>query len=57
MAARQGHVIRRARRPDGRWTLGASAPDWLRRMWKERSREVPRFSEVDLSRLRRIAYL
>jgi len=39
------------------WILGATAPDWFRRVWKERSREVPKLSEVDLNRLRRIAYL
>jgi hypothetical protein len=39
------------------WTLNDTAPDWFRRVWTERSREVPKLSESDLNRMRRIAYL
>jgi hypothetical protein len=40
-----------------RWTLGETAPGWFRRVWKERSREVPKLSEEEMNRLRRITYL
>ncbi len=48
-----------SRRPQStrRWTLNVMAPAWFRRVWTERSREVPRLSERDLNRLRRITYL
>jgi hypothetical protein len=35
----------------------ATAPGWFRRVWTERSREVPKSSEGDSNRIRRIAYL
>jgi hypothetical protein len=54
---RQARPVGRGRRPVRRWTLGAAAPIWFRRIWGERSREVPRLSRVDLDRMRRIAYL
>lgn len=54
---RRGQPARRRRRPARRWTLGATAPDWFRRIWGERAREVPKVSEGDLDRIRRIAYL
>jgi len=40
-----------------RWTLLATAPGWFRRVWTERSREVPKLSGEDPNRIRRIAYL
>jgi len=40
-----------------RWILGPGAPDWLRRIWQERFRTVPRAPKLDLNRIRRIAYL
>jgi len=40
-----------------RWTLMNTAPGWFRRVWTERSREVPKPAEGDLARNRRIAYL
>jgi len=40
-----------------RWTLMDTAPGWFRRVWTERSREVPKPPEGDLTRNRRIAYL
>lgn len=40
-----------------RWTLGETAPGWFRRVWEERSREVPKPLDPDMSRIRRIAYL
>jgi hypothetical protein len=43
--------------PTQRWTLMETAPGWFRRVWTERSREVPKLSEADLNRIRRIAYL
>lgn len=43
--------------PTRSWTLMATAPGWFRRVWTERSREVPKLSEGDSSRIRRIAYL
>jgi hypothetical protein len=53
----QEHLAGGRRRPTRRWTLGAAAPNWFRRIWGERSREVPKLSRVDLDRMRRIAYL
>lgn len=48
----------------GRWKLRERAPGWFRRVWKERSREVPKPQDeepkpqdVDMSRIRRVAYL
>jgi hypothetical protein len=35
----------------------AAAPGWFRRVWTEHSREVPKVSEGDVNRIRRIAYL
>ena len=43
--------------PVGRWTLVDTAPGWFRRVWTERSREVPKPQEKDRKQLRRIAYL
>ena len=40
-----------------RWTLMAAAPGWFRRIWTERSREVPKQPEAEANRLRRISYL
>ena len=40
-----------------RWTLMDTAPDWFRRVWTERSREVPKPPAREMNRLRRIAYL
>jgi hypothetical protein len=40
-----------------RWTLNDAAPGWFRRIWTERSREVPKQQESDPNRLRRITYL
>jgi hypothetical protein len=62
-----GRPERGRRQPARGWTLGTTAPGWLRRIWGERSRDVPaegdpgvnrrKVSEADLARLRRIAYL
>ncbi len=54
---RQGQPAGGTRRPTRRWILGAAAPGWFRRIWGERSREVPKLARVDLDRMRRIAYL
>ncbi|MBI2001351.1 MAG: hypothetical protein HYT85_08640 [candidate division NC10 bacterium] len=64
---RQGQPARRRRRPARRWTLGATAPDWFRRVWEDRLREVPKpddlgarrkkVSNLDPAHIRRIAYL
>ena len=43
--------------PARRWTLVDTAPGWFRRVWTERSREVPKPQEKDRKQLRRIAYL
>lgn len=43
--------------PTRRWTLLATAPEWFRRIWNERSRELPKGMERDQTRIRRIAYL
>jgi len=43
--------------PLRRWTLLATAPEWFRRIWNERSRELPKEIEPSESRIRRIAYL
>lgn len=40
-----------------RWTLMPTAPGWFRRVWTERSREVPKLPEGGPNRIRRIAYL
>ncbi len=53
----QEERTRRRRQPARRWTLGAAAPGWFRRVWGQRVRHVPRLSQVDLDRIRRIAYL
>jgi len=37
------------RRQPRRWTLGPAAPSWLRRIWTERSRKVPKLSRMDLN--------
>ena len=50
------HAVER-RRLRRRWTLGAAAPGWFRRIWSERARAVPKRSRVDLDQMRRIAYL
>jgi hypothetical protein len=47
----------RSPRSTRRWTLVATAPGWFRRVWTERSREVPKLSGGDPNRIRRIAYL
>jgi hypothetical protein len=39
------------------WVLGHRAPDWLRRMWGEAIRDVPKRTVSEPSRLQRIAYL
>lgn len=54
---RQERCEREERQPVHEWTLGAAAPEWLRRIWGERIREVPTGPKQDLSRIRRIAYL
>lgn len=54
---RRGQTPRKRRRQGPRWTLGATAPEWLRRIWGERTREVPKISAEEMARLRRIAYL
>jgi hypothetical protein len=40
-----------------RWILWRTAPEWLRRIWGDRVREVPKRSKLDADHLRRIAYL
>ncbi len=40
-----------------RWTLLVTAPDWFRRVWNERSRELPKREEPNQTLSRRIAYL
>jgi hypothetical protein len=55
--SRQTQRAPRGGRSPRRWTLGSTAPGWFREGWKGRSRKVPKLSEVELNRLRRIAYL
>jgi len=43
--------------PTRRWTLLATAPEWFRRIWNERSRELPKDIDPGESRIRRITYL
>ncbi len=57
MAPRRKQTARERRQPRQRWTLGNEAPSWLRRIWRERSRETPKTSVLNMDRLRRIAYL
>jgi hypothetical protein len=57
LRTRTAQLAPRRPRSTPRWTLNDTAPDWFRRVWTERSREVPKPSERDLNRLRRIAYL
>lgn len=64
---RKGQPTRTRHRPARRWTLGATAPDWFRRVWGDRLREVPKpddlgarrkkVSDLDPTHIRRIAYL
>jgi len=54
---RQARSDPRGKRSLQRWTLGSTAPGWFRDVWKERSRKVPKLSEEELNRIRRIAYL
>ena len=54
---REAQPVPSSARPTRRWTLMATAPGWFRRVWTERSREVPKLSEGDSNRIRRIAYL
>jgi hypothetical protein len=54
---RQAQPAPTRRRSARRWTLGSTAPGWFRRVWRKSSREVPKLSEGDLNRIRRIAYL
>lgn len=54
---RQAQRAPTRRRSTRRWTLGETAPGWFRRVWQERSREVPKPLDADMSRIRRIAYL
>jgi len=55
--SRQPQRAPRGSRSPRRWTLGETAPGWFREVWKERSRKVPKLSEGELNRLRRITYL
>jgi hypothetical protein len=57
MIQRRKQTARGRRQSRQRWTLGNEAPTWLRRIWRERSREIPKTSALDMNRLRRIAYL
>jgi len=43
--------------PTRRWTLLTTAPEWFRRIWNERSRELPKGKEPNQTRTRRIVYL
>jgi len=43
--------------PTRQWTLVATAPEWFRRIWNERSRELPKGVEFNQTRIRRITYL
>ncbi len=43
--------------PARRWILVETAPGWFRRVWTERSREVPKPQDTASSATRRIAYL
>ena len=54
---RQTRRASRAKRSLQRWTLLSTAPGWFREVWKERSRKVPKLSDEELNRIRRIAYL
>jgi hypothetical protein len=54
---RRKQTTRVRRQSRQRWTLGNEAPGWFRRVWRERSRETPKTSVLDMDRLRRIAYL
>ena len=47
----------RPRQAGQRWMLGPGTPDWLRRIWDERSRTPRPVPKLDLNRIRRIAYL
>ncbi len=58
MAARwQGLAQQRLGWSARRWILGAAVPTWVRRIWRERFREVPKAPALDMDRIRRIAYL
>lgn len=54
---RQELKVQRRRRPTRRWTLEEGAPEWLRRIWEEGTREVPKGPDKEPDRIRRIAYL
>ncbi len=64
---RQEQSASKRRRPARRWTLGATAPSWFRRVWGDRLREVPKpddlgarrkkVSDLDSAHIQRIAYL
>jgi len=47
MAPRRKQTARERRQPRQRWTLGNEAPSWLRRIWRERSRETPKTSVLN----------
>ncbi len=53
----QGLAQRRLGWPTRRWIPGSTAPSWVRRIWRERFREVPKGPVLDMDRIRRIAYL
>ena len=54
---REAQTVPRSPESTRCWILMGTAPDWFRRVWTERSREVPKLSEGDSNRIRRIAYL
>ena len=55
--AREGQTVSSSSEPTRRWVLVETAPGWFRRVWTERSREVPKPEEKVSNPLRRIVYL